>query len=82
MAEQLEPQLRVLLDNIGHARAVAHAMSRRHRPPAAELLKARKKHLAALEQYAAEVERRGWPLPTKVRIDMHLLRSLCGLPLR
>src|SRR5262249_14072525 len=56
MAEQLEPQLRVLLDNIGHTRAVAYAISRRHRPPAKELLKARKRHLAALEQYAAEVE--------------------------
>jgi hypothetical protein len=35
--------------------------------------------LKALEAYARAVHGRGWPVPPKMRAEIQLLRSLCGV---
>jgi hypothetical protein len=52
---------------------------RRDRGPTAQvLLEARRNALQALENYSAALRLRGWPTPTKMVREIHLLRSLCG----
>ena len=45
---------------------------------ASGLLPARRATLSALEAYADALDRHGWPVPSKMRLDIQLLRSLCG----
>lgn len=42
------------------------------------LLRARQDILEALENYSAALRLRGWPTPTKMTREIHLLRSLLG----
>ena len=81
MAYQVELHLSRLREDVAQKRAAAQAVSRRRAASSEQVLKARRQLLAALEEYACEVERRGWPVPPSIRRDMRLVRSLCGLPL-
>jgi hypothetical protein len=42
------------------------------------LIPTRRASLRALEAYARAVDLQGWPLPTKMQLEIQLLRSLCG----
>jgi hypothetical protein len=44
------------------------------------LLRARSATLDALENYSAALRLRGWPTPSSMAREIHLLRSLCGRP--
>lgn len=48
------------------------------------LLRARLDTLEALENYRAALSLRGWPTPSRMALEIHLLRSLAGYrtPLR
>ncbi|RYP84430.1 hypothetical protein EKO23_15510 [Nocardioides guangzhouensis] len=71
-----------LLAEVRRTRAAQHEAQRLVPGRADYLLKARKASLNALEAYASALDRHGWPLPPKMRLEIQLLRALCGSNLR
>jgi len=71
--------LRVLLDEVLRTRAVQREEQIQGGSSALLLLPAmRREALTALENYADALEDRGYPLPPKMRLELNLLRSMCG----
>lgn len=70
--------LRALLAEVFRTRAAQHEEQAQRGSSAVSLPPARRASLQALESYAAALERHGWPLPPKMRTELHLLRSICG----
>jgi hypothetical protein len=70
-------ELRGLLDEVVRTRASQHVAQTLPDMTPEGLRAARRAHLRALEAYARALEGHGWPLPRKMRQDLHLQRSLC-----
>ena len=73
-----QAQLKVLLDEVVRTRAVQHQEQSQRGSSAFSILPARRAALNALEEYAEALEQFGWPLPPKMRVELHLLRAMCG----
>jgi hypothetical protein len=43
------------------------------------MVPARRASLRALEAYASALGERGWPVPSRMRLEIQLLQSLCGV---
>lgn len=72
--------LESLLGEVVSARSAQQTVQRRPGIGADALAQVHWATLRALEDYAAAVERRGWPVPREIRRDLHLHRALCGVP--
>jgi hypothetical protein len=70
--------LRKLLAEVFRTRAAQHEEQAQRGSSGASVPPARRASLQALETYAAALEHHGWPLPPKMRTELHLLRSMCG----
>lgn len=68
-------ELSRLLDDVVRSRA-DHVEARRGAP--GDLGIAALAHLRALEIYALELDRHGWPLPPNMGSEIRLQRSVCG----
>jgi hypothetical protein len=67
-----------LLAEVRRTRTAQHETQQLVGASALSMVPARRASLAALEAYAGALDRRGWPVPPKMRRDLQLLRSLCG----
>ena len=67
-----------LLAEVRRTRTAQHETQQLLGASAVHVLPARRASLEALEAYAGALDRHGWPVPLKMRLDMQLLRSLCG----
>jgi hypothetical protein len=70
--------LPALLAEVRRTRTAQHERQRLVPASAEGMLPTRQASLRALEAYAGALDRHGWPLPARMRLDMQLLRSLCG----
>jgi hypothetical protein len=73
-----EPDLRALLADVFRTRAAQQQEQTQRGSAALTVLPTRRAALEAMETYAAALEQHGWPLPFKMRAELHLLRSMCG----
>lgn len=67
-----------LLAEVRRSRAALRETQRQRGVSADGVLMARHESLTALETYARALDGYGWPVPPKILLDIHLLRSLCG----
>jgi len=70
--------LHVLLDEVFSARSAQQAERHRRGTTPDALATARWATLRALEDYAAALEQRHWPVPRRIQADLRLHRALCG----
>jgi len=70
--------VRALLAEVLRTRVALHEEQAQRGSHAQTSPPARQAALHALENYAAALQRHGWPLPPKMRLELHLLRSMCG----
>ena len=78
-ADPREPDdLPALLAEVRRARTAQHQTQGLKPARPEHMLPARKATLSALEAYASALDRHGWPVPPRMRLDIQLLRSLCG----
>lgn len=68
-----------LLGELTAARESEKAEQRRHGATAEALATARRSTLGALEDYAAALEARSWPVPRTLQQEIRLHRALCEL---
>ena len=71
--------LRSLLLEVHRARAAQVEEQAGRGATAQTLLPVRRATLEALENYNVALRLRGWPTPPQMRLDIQLLRSLCGV---
>lgn len=70
--------LRLLLDRVVRSRAAERDQLRRPGSQRTAELSARLDTLHALEEFAAALEQRGWPVPQPIQLDLRTHRAVCG----
>jgi hypothetical protein len=73
------PSLRWLLLEVQRTRAEHSAEQGERGATAQTLLPVRRAALKALEDYSSALHRQGWPTPGQMKLDIQLLRALCGV---
>jgi hypothetical protein len=74
--------LRTLLREVHRTRA-AHLHGQGERGATNRtLIPVRRAALEALENYSAALHEQGWPTPAQMKLDIQLLRALCGVQRR
>ncbi|HSV41470.1 MAG TPA: hypothetical protein VLI04_22085 [Nocardioidaceae bacterium] len=74
--------LDALRSEVLRTRTAERAAQGRHGINADSLATARSATLRALEDFAAALEDRGWPVPPVIQRDLQLLRALSSIPRR
>jgi len=77
---QRRPSLRALLLEVQRTRAAYSAEQSERGATTQTLLPVRRAVLKALEDYSTALHRQGWPTPAQMKLDIQLLRALCGVP--
>jgi hypothetical protein len=72
-------QLRALLAEVVRTRAGRHKVRACRLSTPEDLHGANRESLHALERYALALDRLGWPMPARLRQELSLLRSTCGV---
>ena len=79
MGEPGPDELSALLAEVRRTRTAQHDAQQLVGAKAQDMGPARRASLTALEAYARAIDRHGWPVPAKMRLNIQLLRSVCGV---